>query len=309
MAKHPMDRAVSRTTMKTERRAAMQARLNQVKEEAEARRRTEPVDRGSGLTQEQLDANNWAAYEASKDQLGDLVPDAMPFQSARPVYIIKHAVHNVLKLGVGGGSRIQAHVGRGWILQHLTAPTLLAREIERNVLARIRAMGIPQAMSGADMPQGGATETMSDDRISVGEVWEMVQQEHRQLTDLLAVTMGAHPDRLEIVAGVDDHLNVYGLGHNLPELLDRVASGIPTILHRHGRAVAAIVPIHDFNALNDATDEMAVRDAEAHRNDPNSNMVDVLADLLGESALRTTGPVTAGRRTLSRHRVTGDGQA
>ncbi|TQF04396.1 hypothetical protein E6W39_21945 [Kitasatospora acidiphila] len=304
MAKHPMDRAA-------ERKAAAEARIVQEREEIQARaasrRQTEPLERASGLTQAQLDANIEAARETSEGHLRDLIPDAMPFQSARPVYIIKHAVHNVLKIGVGGSLRIQQHIGRGWLLQHLTAPTLLSREIEQNVLAGIRAMGIPRAMTGAEMPQGGASETMSGDRISISEVWELVQQEYQRLTELLAVTMGAHPERLEIVASVDDHLSIYGLGHSLPELLDRIDSGKPTILHQYGRKVAAIVPIHDFYALHDATDEMAARDAEAHRNDPDTDMVDVLAVLLGESARRTVAPAAERRRALSRSRLTENG--
>ncbi|MEV6013904.1 hypothetical protein AB0M29_45200 [Streptomyces sp. NPDC051976] len=146
---------------------------------------------------------------------------------------------------------------------------------------------------------------MSGDLINADELWELVQQEHRQLTDQLAMVMGAHPDRLEIVAGVDDHLNIYGLGHSLPELLDRVTNRIPTILHRHGLAVAAIVPIDDFDALNDATDEMAARRSEAHAGDADYGLVDVLADLLhpppNSTASKTiAAPASSGRRALTR---------
>jgi prevent-host-death family protein len=46
------------------------------------------------------------------------------------------------------------------------------------------------------------------------------------------------------------------------ELITRAQGGTPTVITRNGQPVAAVVPIEDFNALEDAIDRYFAREAD-----------------------------------------------
>ncbi|NEC06917.1 type II toxin-antitoxin system prevent-host-death family antitoxin [Streptomyces sp. SID7909] len=66
---------------------------------------------------------------------------------------------------------------------------------------------------------------------------------------------------------------------HLAEVIDRAESGETTVVTRNGKRVAALVPIEVLDALDAAADELAAREAEAHRQDPTVGMAELLADL------------------------------
>jgi prevent-host-death family protein len=49
---------------------------------------------------------------------------------------------------------------------------------------------------------------------------------------------------------------------HLADVITRAQGGTPTIITRNGQAVAAVVPIEDFNALDDAIDRYFAREAD-----------------------------------------------
>ena len=46
------------------------------------------------------------------------------------------------------------------------------------------------------------------------------------------------------------------------EVVSRAEGGTPTVITRNGRAIAAVVPIEDYNALEDAIDRYLARQAD-----------------------------------------------
>ncbi|MGP3686557.1 type II toxin-antitoxin system Phd/YefM family antitoxin [Streptomyces sp. IBSNAI002] len=71
---------------------------------------------------------------------------------------------------------------------------------------------------------------------------------------------------------------------HLADHINRAEQGAPTIITRNGAPVAALVPIADFNALEDAADELLAREAEAvlAEGGPTVTMAELLADLFSE---------------------------
>lgn len=71
---------------------------------------------------------------------------------------------------------------------------------------------------------------------------------------------------------------------HLADHINRAEQGTPTIITRNGAPVAALVPIADFNALEDAADELLAREAEAvlAEDGPTVTMAELLADLFTE---------------------------
>jgi prevent-host-death family protein len=70
------------------------------------------------------------------------------------------------------------------------------------------------------------------------------------------------------------------------EVIARAQDGTPTIITRNGQAVAAVVPIEDFNALEDAIDRSFAREADRDLAEnpgaPTYSMSDVVAAIRGE---------------------------
>ncbi|MCA1222413.1 type II toxin-antitoxin system Phd/YefM family antitoxin [Streptomyces sp. 8L] len=75
---------------------------------------------------------------------------------------------------------------------------------------------------------------------------------------------------------------------HLADHIRRAEEGTPTVITRNGEPVAAVVPIADFNSLEDAADTLLAREAEAvlAQDGPTVTMAELLADLFTE---RTEG--------------------
>ncbi|WP_093661082.1 type II toxin-antitoxin system Phd/YefM family antitoxin [Streptomyces radiopugnans] len=71
---------------------------------------------------------------------------------------------------------------------------------------------------------------------------------------------------------------------HLADHIDRAEQGTPTVITRNGTPVAAVVPISDFEALEEAADVMLAREAEAvlAEGGPTVTMAELLADLFTE---------------------------
>ncbi|UCM88473.1 type II toxin-antitoxin system Phd/YefM family antitoxin [Streptomyces marincola] len=71
---------------------------------------------------------------------------------------------------------------------------------------------------------------------------------------------------------------------HLTDHIDRAEEGVPTVITRHGAPVAAVVPIADYEALEEAADIVLAREAEAvlAAGGPTVPMAEVLADLFTE---------------------------
>ena len=82
---------------------------------------------------------------------------------------------------------------------------------------------------------------------------------------------------------------------HLADHINRAEQGTPTIITRNGAPVAALVPIADFNALEDAADELLAREAEAvlAGGGPTVTMAELLADLFTERGEGRSGSAAA----------------
>ncbi|MFF7246798.1 type II toxin-antitoxin system Phd/YefM family antitoxin [Embleya sp. NPDC008237] len=71
---------------------------------------------------------------------------------------------------------------------------------------------------------------------------------------------------------------------HLADHINRAENGTSTVITRNGTPVAALVPIADFDALEEAADEMLAREAEAvlAEGGPSVTMAELLADLFTE---------------------------
>jgi prevent-host-death family protein len=77
---------------------------------------------------------------------------------------------------------------------------------------------------------------------------------------------------------------------HLADHINRAEQGTSTVITRNGVPVAALVPISDFNALEEAADELLAREAEAvlAEGGPTVTMSELLADLFAERGEGTT---------------------
>lgn len=87
---------------------------------------------------------------------------------------------------------------------------------------------------------------------------------------------------------MDDSVSVREARAQLAKLLDQAQEGEPTVITRGGTPVAAIVPIEEYNALEEAADELLARRARqilAEEGDaPRATLAEVLADIFGTDA-------------------------
>jgi prevent-host-death family protein len=81
-------------------------------------------------------------------------------------------------------------------------------------------------------------------------------------------------------------LSVRDARAHLADVIARAQRGTPTVITRNGQAVAAVVPIEDFNALEDAIDRYFAREADrdlAENPDaPTYSMSEVVAAIFDE---------------------------
>jgi prevent-host-death family protein len=72
------------------------------------------------------------------------------------------------------------------------------------------------------------------------------------------------------------------------DVITRAQGGTPTVITRNGQAVAAVVPIEDFNALEDAIDRYFAREADRDlAEDPDAptySMSEVVAAIFEEES-------------------------
>lgn len=71
---------------------------------------------------------------------------------------------------------------------------------------------------------------------------------------------------------------------HLAEHINQAEEGSPTVITRNGAPVAAVVPIADFEALEEAADLMLAREAEAvlAEGEPTVSLAELLVDLFSE---------------------------
>lgn len=90
------------------------------------------------------------------------------------VYLLDHSVFGALKVGISGlrSRRLRSHTLQGWRVVFLLAvPGTLAVEIEKSILDWWRNdLGLPPYLSKYEIPQGGWTETVDVEAVSIPEV-------------------------------------------------------------------------------------------------------------------------------------------
>ena len=88
------------------------------------------------------------------------------------------------------------------------------------------------------------------------------------------------------MTGDDNKMNVRDVRAHFAEVLTRAQNGSPTVIMRNGEPVAAVVPIEDFNVLEDAIDRYFAREADRdlteNPNAPTYSMSEVVAAIFEE---------------------------
>jgi prevent-host-death family protein len=83
-----------------------------------------------------------------------------------------------------------------------------------------------------------------------------------------------------------DQLSVRDARARFAEVVSRAEGGTPTVITRNGRAIAAVVPIEDYHALEDAIDryfaKQADRDLADNPDAPAYSMSQVVAAIFEE---------------------------
>jgi prevent-host-death family protein len=86
----------------------------------------------------------------------------------------------------------------------------------------------------------------------------------------------------------DSRMNVRDVRANLAAVLSRAQNGSPTVIMRNGEPVAAVVPIEDFNILEEAVDRYfsgeADRDLAENPDGRTYSMSEAVAAIFGEDA-------------------------
>ncbi len=86
--------------------------------------------------------------------------------------------------------------------------------------------------------------------------------------------------------GDDSKMNVRDVRAHFAEVLTRAQNGSPTVIIRNGEPVAAVVPIEDFNVLEDAIDRYFAREADRDLTEnpdaPTYSMSEVVAAIFEE---------------------------
>ncbi|WP_329313064.1 type II toxin-antitoxin system Phd/YefM family antitoxin [Streptomyces sp. NBC_01262] len=86
---------------------------------------------------------------------------------------------------------------------------------------------------------------------------------------------------------MDENISVREARAHLSDLINQAEAGDSTVITRNGTPVAAIVPIAEFQALEDAADELLAREAVQHLGEPTVSMAELLADLFAEEPGRS----------------------
>jgi hypothetical protein len=94
------------------------------------------------------------------------------------LYLVRHDGHQALKVGIANiDERLRQHTSLGWqVVGRWDANvTQDAREIEREVLAWFKKLGIPYAFEQGEMKYRGYTETASLEQIDIGRVEAFIE--------------------------------------------------------------------------------------------------------------------------------------
>lgn len=85
----------------------------------------------------------------------------------------------------------------------------------------------------------------------------------------------------------ESELSVRDARAHFAEVITRAQHGTPTVITRNGEAVAAVVPIEDYNALEDAIDRYFANEAIRYRAEnpdaPTYSMSEVVAMIFDET--------------------------
>ena len=88
----------------------------------------------------------------------------------------------------------------------------------------------------------------------------------------------------------DGEMNVRDARAHFAGVITRAQNGSPTVITRNGEPVAAVVPIEDFNVLEDAIDRYFARDADHDLTEnphaPTYSMSEVVAAIFEEDTGR-----------------------
>lgn len=88
----------------------------------------------------------------------------------------------------------------------------------------------------------------------------------------------------------ESKMNVRDVRAHFAEVITRAQNGSPTVVMRNGEPVAAVVPIEDFNVLEDAIDRYfsreADRDLAENPDAPTYSMSEVVAAIFEEDTGR-----------------------
>ena len=91
----------------------------------------------------------------------------------------------------------------------------------------------------------------------------------------------------------DSRMNVRDVRAHLAEVLTRAQNGSPTVIMRNGEPAAAVVPVEDFNVLEDAIDRYFSREADRDlAENPEAriySMSEVVAAIFGEDTGQGAG--------------------
>lgn len=102
------------------------------------------------------------------------------------VYVVHHPKLGAVMVGVSGGDgtkRLESHALHGWSTKEAWRgiDPDVAFAVEQRVIAQWRHRGLAPAIRASQMPQGGATETVSHHSVTVAEAVAQVRQ---ALTDV-----------------------------------------------------------------------------------------------------------------------------
>jgi prevent-host-death family protein len=78
----------------------------------------------------------------------------------------------------------------------------------------------------------------------------------------LGSPIGVHNFTYTLGMDSKGQLSVRDARAHFADVITRAQDGTPTVITRNGQAVAAVVPIEDFNALEDAIDRYFAREAD-----------------------------------------------
>ena len=79
-------------------------------------------------------------------------------------------------------------------------------------------------------------------------------------------------------------MNVREARAGLSGIVSKAEAGEATVITRNGTPVAALVPLSDYDALEEAADELLAREARRHLDEPTVSMAEVLANLFSEDS-------------------------